>query len=310
MLLALGTASAAWANAAAPTNTPAQTSTVIDNSNGSVTVTVTGSWIWEFSLTPKTTQGIDVSAAHPCDDRFGVGWAVIWNDPNDPGYPQTFQTANGKATVNLGSKSLLDGNAQGSVLWDKTKPCGTFVQTNTPDQGDGYLTGQWTATHTYTNNATVPASICGVMYDLGPGKRAPGRREQKLSQNDNSVWWSLYNTGTWSPTDGNPGCVTLSAPISPPPTTGTTAAVVVKTTPPTTPPATAPAHSLAFTGTGPVDDALGIWAPSGPSRCVHVLLRRRPAKSVALDRRVCEIGRFDVLTSVIGGCQEDCPVAP
>ena len=119
MLLALGSASAAWANAAAPTNTPAQTSTVIDNSNGTVTVRSPAHGYGSSRLTPKTTQGIDVTAADPCDDRFGVGWAVIWNDPNDPGYPRDLPNGQRKGNRQLGVKEPMDGNAQGSVLWDK-----------------------------------------------------------------------------------------------------------------------------------------------------------------------------------------------
>src|ERR1700722_5250892 len=126
VMLVASFSSTAWANAPEPSNMPAQTDTVIANANGTVTVTATGSWVWAFSSTPKTNQGIDVTASAPCDDRFGAGWAVAWSDPSDPGYTETFHNDNGTATVNLGSKGVIASNTEDHVLYSKTDPCGTF----------------------------------------------------------------------------------------------------------------------------------------------------------------------------------------
>ena len=61
----------ALANVADPL--PPTTATATSNANGSTTVTVHGTWKW------STQTG---TASDPCGgQRFGVGWAIAWNDP-------------------------------------------------------------------------------------------------------------------------------------------------------------------------------------------------------------------------------------
>ena len=188
-----------------------------------------------------------------------------------PAYTETFQNDNGTATVNLGSKGVIPSNAEARVLYNKTDPCGTFELTNTPSAGDGYLIGGWSASHIYANAASVPSTVCAVTYDLGPGKSAPTpARVEARAGRQLRVVVALQHRDLVAD-QGNPACVTLSMPTPAPPPTPTTAALIKSSTPH---PATAPAKVLAFTGNGPIDDALGVLgAILVIIGILHVLLR-------------------------------------
>jgi hypothetical protein len=132
-------ASAAFGNAANPL--PTTTAIATQNADGSVTVTVHGSWDW---------QSQTGTSADPCGGtRFGVGWAVAWGDPNAPGH-----------AVTKGSTTLLVGTpTDNAVHFDAADPCGVLGPGNHP-------TGPWgPESHTYGAGTPV-GQVCVNMYDL------------------------------------------------------------------------------------------------------------------------------------------------
>jgi hypothetical protein len=187
-------AATAFANSATPTNQPTPTGAIVVNGTGSAAVSVSGTWSWPFS-------SLGATSVHPCDHRIGVGWAIIWNDPNDSG---TALSTSG-VTVHVGSTGVDPVNTDQKVTYNASDPCGTFTETNSPNPGDGNVAGNWTGTHTYPNVADVPAEICIVTYDLGPGK-SPAPNRLKLSYDDNSFTHSFDNGGTWNSTAGGSNC--------------------------------------------------------------------------------------------------------
>src|SRR5690349_11844960 len=72
-----------------------------DDAARTTTVTVTGGWVW-------TTHSTDCNT-----DRAGVGFAVDWHDPDDPGYHVT--TLDG-ASIDVGSSLTVNGNTVDNVV--------------------------------------------------------------------------------------------------------------------------------------------------------------------------------------------------
>ena len=151
----------ASAGADAADVTSASAVSVVVNGDGSITVTLAGSWAW-------TTKDNDCNL-----DRFGVGWAADWNDPNAPGNHVTTLGSDsidvGVATAN--SFNVADNNVR---YYADTPRCGVF------DAGLGYNTGTYGAhvdqtsgitgfngflTHTYAPGTTTIAP-CVVVYDI------------------------------------------------------------------------------------------------------------------------------------------------
>ncbi len=264
------TSTAAFANAASPKSSPLTSGTVVQNANGTVTVTASGTWLWAFGTESAVTAGLAATVNHPCDSRTGVGWGVVWNDPNDPGIHETYVTKHGNFVaqgVNVGSRGTNPINADSSVQYNRRDPCGHFVQTNNPRPGDGYDTGNWTSTHTYDSAASLPAAVCVITYDLGFG-RPPTPHRLNFDNNDNSVQWALFTTGTWDKSTSDDNCATLPpAVLAPPKPVVTTTIPPVKTVSHTTPPTTVPrvvrtvpktTGALAFTGFGPTGQLLAL----------------------------------------------------
>jgi hypothetical protein len=259
MIVGLATAcsaTAAMANAANPT-TPDVFSpgSVVQNSNGTVTVTASGTWIWPFGVESDTTSGLHATINHPCDSRTGVGWGVVWNDPGDPGFTETYHTNAGPpytAVVNVGSQGIDPLNADDHVQYNKAAPCGQFVESNIPTNGDGYDTGVWSSTHVYASYADVPREVCIVTFDLGIA-HPPGPHRLSFDNNDNSVQWGLYEDGYWDTATMGKNCSALPPPVQAPIVTAVT------TPPPVAPPVvTMPGTTLAFTGAGDSVWATGI----------------------------------------------------
>jgi hypothetical protein len=123
----------AFANAADPN--PGTTATLTTNPDGSKTVRVQGTWSWP--------------SQNGCSNRFGAGWAVAWNDPNQPG---NVVSGHG-VTIYVGTPS--DNN----VHFNAAQPCGTLDADNHPH-------GSWgPEEHTYAAGTTV-GKVCVNMYDL------------------------------------------------------------------------------------------------------------------------------------------------
>lgn len=211
--LAVLVATTAWANAPKPSPIPVPVATAVTNANGTVTVSVSGTWMWLFSPRSKgTREGFEASVKYPCSHSFGAGWAIAWNDPNDTGYTETFSYDNATATVDLGSQGINPSNAATEVTYNHGKPCGTFTETNVPATRDGSDSGPWSGSHIYASSALVPSAICVVIYNLGPEPQ-PGFL--KLSNDNNSVEWSLRDGGNWDTTAGEANCVAVSTPDPP-----------------------------------------------------------------------------------------------
>jgi uncharacterized repeat protein (TIGR01451 family) len=134
---------------------------VVVNGDGSITVTLAGDWVW-------TTHDSDCNL-----DRFGVGWAADWNDPNTPGnHVATLGSDSidvGVATAN--AYNVVDNNVR---YYADTPRCGVF------DAGDGFNSGTYGArvdqlaneagfngflSHTYAPGTTDIAP-CVVVYDI------------------------------------------------------------------------------------------------------------------------------------------------
>lgn len=203
----MGPPSPAFANVATPQSTPAPSVSTVNNSDGTVTVTVSGQWKWTTLKGPSTK--------FPCDHRFGVGWAMVWNDSNDSGTALTYNP--GPVTVDVGSTGTDPRNTDHSVAYNHADPCGTF------DQGSKTASGTWTGTHVYASKSVLPAETCVVTYDLtGNGRGGPDPARLEFTNADNSVRDSLKATGTWDTTPGGANCVAL-VPVATTPTLSTKA---------------------------------------------------------------------------------------
>jgi hypothetical protein len=198
LITALLAADNAFANVATPQSSPPPTVNVVDNANGTVSVSATGTWKWTTLKNPSTT--------HPCDSRFGVGWAMIWRDPDDSGTVLSYD--GGKVKVGVGSKGVDPANTDDMVTYDHSDPCGTF------DAATGAASGSWTGTHVYESLSALPSSICVVTYDI-TGRNTPNQSRLLLTNADNSVRDALQNGGTWDQTPGGPNCFEVS-PTKPP----------------------------------------------------------------------------------------------
>lgn len=276
--------SAAMANSPSPTSAPLVSGSVVQNADGTVTVSASGTWVWAFGTESATTAGLDATILHPCDQRSGVGWGVVWSDPNDAGIAETYVTKHGalvSRAVNVGSRGINPLNNDDHVLFDAAHKCGTFVQTNVPRPGDGYDTGPWRSTHVYASAATLPKAICVITYDLGFAK-PPGPHRVSFDNNDNSVQWQLFKNGSWDDTTMGFNCSTLPPPVAAPPVPTTAASPppppvtnTASNTPPTPPAAKVTATKvtpkastgvLAFTGFGQTGQLLALLG------CILVLL--------------------------------------
>ncbi len=286
-----------YANVAEPTNSPSPSVHTVVEPDGTVTVTVSGTWEW------TTLKG--ATASRPCDSRFGAGWAVAWHDPKDHGYQ--LSTLSASVTVHVGSTGVNPANTDHRVSYDTTDPCGTFTQTDSPAPGDGTVSGTWTGTHTYSSVSSMPPSVCVVTFDVTGNSTRTGPDPSRLlfTNTDNSVADALAGGGTWDTTPGGPNCLAVSAtttttPTTPTTTTTTTTPTTATTTtqpvsspsqpssPPTQPgpvspsaPATTTSASLAFTGVGP---GLRLLAGAGVGLVVFgggLLLTRRRRHVIA-----------------------------
>jgi hypothetical protein len=206
--------SVAGANAANPDATTQAVALV--NNDGSVTVTMSGTWTW--------------ASQADCTSRYGEGWAVDWwgistdatpannftltnaDIVSPPGTLTTASiTATGTApgTLSGGQFFHVSSNLNGEVV-NSTSGC-----TVTP----GGITGLWSSTATYPNQQDIPAAICVNMYDLHFAGTDPKTADFDPSSNtDNSI-----HTNDFDPTTGDGFCSTPQI-VTPSDTTTTTKA--------------------------------------------------------------------------------------
>ena len=122
---------------------PFSASVAVDPISGNRTLTLSGAWAW-------TTHSTDCN-----NDRFGVGWAVDWNDPAQPGN-------------NLNNTGIFVGST-GTGLNPPDNSVHYYAGPNPPRCGvynGSYNTGQWgPMTHVYPSSQSS-FSVCVVTYDL------------------------------------------------------------------------------------------------------------------------------------------------
>ena len=163
------------------------------------------------------------------------------------------------------------------------------MQTNVPRPGDGYDTGTWRSEHIYDSAASLPNDICVITYDLGFG-RPPTPHRLNFDNNDNSVQWALFKTGSWDMTTTDDNCATLPPPVPAPPVPPTTQPPPVKTVshtspPHVTPPKTVPSKPQACwpsPASAGWDSSWPCWASSSCSSARPVLRRRPKSGLLAL----------------------------
>jgi hypothetical protein len=175
-----------------PVNPPAPTGTITANPNGTVTINVSGTWSWPVGT---GASQLNASAGSPCAGDFGVGWAMVWNDPHDAGYKISYKHLGHTFSTFVGSKGNpgISTTADQSVNYNTSDPCGAFTT--------GAVSGQWTATHTYASANDVPAggqageNICVVTYAL---RYAPaGHKRQFVADKNrhNSFHTAVFGGG-------------------------------------------------------------------------------------------------------------------
>ena len=199
MAVLVGTAAAAFANAANPLPDASGTTDVLNgtvqpNPNGTFTVLsghvdvqVGGTWDWG-QLSGSSPQS-------DCTSRYGVGWAVDWagvsNSASAPGALGALQI--GKKNGGGGFFHIFDADmiASGNN-YAFTGPCTPAELALDPP----HPAGPWSATHTYTAGQIIPGTLCVNMYDLhgSPGSLKAGD-EDPLGNNDNSIRTNSFDPG-------------------------------------------------------------------------------------------------------------------
>ena len=245
----------AFANAGDPDST---SSSYVVNSDGSVTVTVNGTWSWGDNSVNgggkdsqscwngnKPAQGVD--GHQDVNGHYAIGIAVSWNDGSNTPVTLTGKAVDG-TPVTLHLPSTMD-----TTLADYC--AGTTASAPYPH-------GTFSAQHTYANLAAFQAAtkdtngqFCANAYDV---HQPNDPNESDTSQNgDNTLKNGHYalNVDCSTPTNATPSSPAPStpAPSTPPPAAPTPAAA----------PAPAPAPSLALVKLERDDATGGTFVP-GP----------------------------------------------
>ena len=175
----LGTSGVVNADSADPTSAVGEYTV---NADGTITVTASGEWRWERS------SGNDCNL-----ERYGTGWAIDWNDPEQVG--NDVAKINGEM-IDVGVKTANALNpADNAVHFYTTAGCGTWDGTGnvgTWGAADG-KTESSPATHTYPAG-TTDIDICVVTYDIqfASGTSGPPKADKLIAgggghNGDNSV---------------------------------------------------------------------------------------------------------------------------
>lgn len=182
-----------------PTNPPAPTGSITTNANGSVTVDVSGTWSWAVG----TAKGdINATSKQQCASHYGIGWAMVWNDSTDPGYPITYKHGVKSYTESVGDSATSDDSVHFA-----SPACGTY------NSGAQTVSGPWTGTHTYSTAASLPTSgqVCVVSYVL----KSTHKKQLLYTNRKNSFRAAVKadHGATWAT---SPNCVALSSLVASP----------------------------------------------------------------------------------------------
>jgi uncharacterized repeat protein (TIGR01451 family) len=176
----LGLALVARADVAYQNPTKPMNVLLVPNADGSNTLTISGEWLW-----PSLSADCNV-------DRYAIGWAVDWKDP-DPvsGAGAQLLNPNDPTSPKIGDATSIyplapaDPNAPPIPVHFREKQrvfyndgstlprCGVYGPHTNP--AGSYSTGTWgPISHTYAESVTS-FSACVLLYDLkGPGVGAAG----------------------------------------------------------------------------------------------------------------------------------------
>lgn len=131
--------------------------TLVVNDDYSKTVTVRGKWQW-------TTHRSDCN-----NDRFAVGWAMDWNDPEQGGnFVGTLNNVNIHVGAAVGNGRNPADNSVHYYPGNSPARCGVYGRHGSLS----YNTGDWgPISHTYKDTTDMTqVTVCVVMYDIHPGK--------------------------------------------------------------------------------------------------------------------------------------------
>ncbi len=208
----------AGANAANPTATTSAAETV--NSDGTVTVDMSGSWTW---------------AGQNCAGRYGTGWAVDWWGISTSATPTNNFTLTDASIVTPPGTTTTGSITATGVAFQNAHPLtgGQFFHVSADYNGEtvnssstctdsgGGSSASWSAVATYPNQADIPPAICVNMYDEhgSEGNISNNAKDfDPITNDDNSI-----NTNAFDPTTGDGFCSTPHV-VNPAPTTTATKA--------------------------------------------------------------------------------------
>ena len=181
---------AVFADAANPN--PDTTGVAVANPNGTVTVTLQGTWFW---------------AGQNCTNRYGAAWAVDWWGVSLLPTPSpSFKLSHATTVSAWGETTRARSAPDGSLRISN----GTFFHVGQFYAGEDVFTpatcsvavvnnvsgatGAWQAAATYPSAAQIPPSICVNMYDLHGRAGQPGTPMDfsPVTDADNSIQTNAY----------------------------------------------------------------------------------------------------------------------
>ena len=191
MVAATGMA-AASANSANPAG--AVTGSSVTNADGSVTVSLNGSWSWAPDGSPSPQAS--------CSQRYGVGFVVSWWGISAshalPTFPVTTSqwigTPPTAATAGPVTAAGFLPSAAGNFFVPKYY-VGQITDLCSNTQ-NGYPVGTWSAQATYATAADVPPKMCVNFYDEHGKAGSPSKSTNDYSatgDSDNSIQQNAFN---------------------------------------------------------------------------------------------------------------------
>jgi len=201
---AFGVAAPAGANAANPQPDISATGQV--NGDGSVTVALSGTWIFP---------------GQSCEGRYGTGLAVDWwgisgSSTPSPNFSLTNATVVTDKTGTVGRATISAAGAipiTGDGFFHVSSQYNGFTVHHTGStcidttvNGKVAASGAWSAEATYPNAGDIPPNICVNMYDPHGKEGQPSSSTKDISaieDHDNSI-----QTNDFNPTEGMGFCTT------------------------------------------------------------------------------------------------------
>jgi len=208
VLLLSAFALAASAGANAPNPNPDISATSSFNPDGTVTVSLKGTWVWP---------------GQPCSGRWGEGWAVDWWGVSGSQTPaNNFTLTNVSLIPSFGQRTSGSESAAGAIqipnnggffhvgtMYNDETVNSASTCTTTGSGGSAVSSGSWSATATYPNNGDIPPSICVNGYDEHGSQGKPGGASDisPIHDGDNSIQTNKFN-----PSQGMGFCTTVTPP--------------------------------------------------------------------------------------------------